>query len=117
MSFNPAEKFFSRDEHRRRIAAAIRRRLTPNTALAPKVLASAIGVTEHTILNWRNAHCDPGSFEIGNLFHYFLEVEQGPAFWVEVFGDIGDPMARRAELLRKRQEIEAELIEIEDRRA
>ena len=117
MSFNPAEKFFSRDEHRRRIAAAIRRRLTPNTALAPKVLAAAIGVTEHTILNWRNAHCDPGSFEIGNLFRYFLQAEKGPAFWVEVFGDIGDPMARRAELLRKRQEIEAELTQLEERRA
>lgn len=113
MSFNPAEKFFSRDEHRRRIASALRRRLTPNTALAPKVLAGAIGATERTILNWKQGYCDPGSFEIGNLFPYFLEVEKSPAFWVEVFGDIGDPMARRAKLLSERERIDAELNQME----
>ena len=95
MSFVSTKKFFGPDQHRARIAAALRRRLHPNTILHAKQLAAAIGVTPETIGNWRRGYCDPGSYEIGKLFQFFMAVEGGPGFWVDVFGPIGAQMMRR----------------------
>ncbi len=103
MSFNPAEKFFGRDEHRRRVAAAINRRLIPHTNMHPKQLADALKVTPETIGNWRRGFCDPSSYAIMQLFRLF-----GPTFWLDVFGPIGDAMRERFEARRAADEAAAE---------
>ena len=88
---------FSRDEFRARLGAALRRRLHPQTALLPKVVADAIGVTAETILNWANGYSDPSSHRMGLLMEFFSD----PAFWPEVYGPIGIAMRRRFEKRRE----------------
>jgi hypothetical protein len=112
MSFKTTskERFFSRDEHLRRIADALGRRMYPNTPLHPKVLGNAIGVTARTILNWRNGRCDLGTYEFGRLCDYFERIEGSPLFRVEIYGDeIGIAMARRAAAAHRLIEAAAEL--------
>lgn len=85
---------FSQHEFRLRLSAALRRRLHPATALLPKVIASAIGVTAETIINWRNGYSDPSGHKIGLLMDFFDQLGD-PLFWSDVYGPIGDAMRRR----------------------
>lgn len=86
--------FFTVHEHRLRIAAALRRRLHPQTNLHPKQLAAAIGVTAMTISNWRRGLVDPGSYELTKLFHFFFATEGSPGFWIDIFGEPGGEQPR-----------------------
>lgn len=92
----PKEKFSTRDEHLMRVAAALNRRLYPNTPLHQKVLGDAIGVTRHTVNNWVRMKCDPGSHEMQRLGRFFKSTEGCAAFLIEIYGDLGEAMANRS---------------------
>lgn len=56
---------------RERVAAALRRRLHPNTNLHPKQLRHAIGVSENTLNNWLGAHHDMRGPHLMALIRFF----------------------------------------------
>lgn len=95
MYLAPRQKFYARDEHLKRISEALKRRLYPFTPLHQKVLAGAVGVTRNTVNNWCNAKCDPGSHEMGLLHDFFKSTEGSALFWVEIYGDLAEPRAKR----------------------
>jgi hypothetical protein len=83
---------FGRAAHRKRLAAALRRRLQPQGRLAIKELAAGIGVTTDTVQNWLNESTEPSSWLLGRLLAML-----DPSFFVEAFGPTVDAMRRRFE--------------------
>lgn len=68
--------------HRSRLAAALRRRLFPETALQPVELAQRLGVDIAAILDWLEGRREPSSSQMGRLL-----AALDPAFLVDVYGD------------------------------
>jgi len=83
---------FGRAAHRKRLAAALRRRLQPQGRLAIKELAAGIGVTTDTVQNWLNESTEPSSWLLGRLLAML-----DPSFFVEAFGPTVEAMRRRFE--------------------
>jgi len=83
---------FGRAAHRKRLSAALRRRLQPQGRLTIKELAAGIGVTTDTVQNWLNESTEPSSWLLGRLLAML-----DPAFFVEAFGPAVDAMRRRFE--------------------
>jgi TetR/AcrR family transcriptional repressor of bet genes len=83
---------FGRAAHRKRLAAALRRRLQPQGRLTIKELAGGIGVTTDTVQNWLNESTEPSSWLLGRLLAML-----DPSFFVEAFGPTVDAMRRRFE--------------------
>jgi hypothetical protein len=91
----------TRNDFRRRLALALRRRLYPNTGLTRLALAHSLGKDEGTIDNWLNEYSQPDSYLMGELITFF-----DAAFANEVYGAHGVVVAklsdaRRASALRK----------------
>jgi len=78
--------------HRRRLAAALRSRLFPETALQPTDLATRLGVDIATILDWLEGRSEPASSQLGNLVAEF-----DPTFVIEVYGPEVETMQQRFE--------------------
>jgi TetR/AcrR family transcriptional repressor of bet genes len=83
---------YGRAAHRKRLAAALRRRLQPQGRWAIKELAAGIGVTTDTVQNWLNETTEPSSWLLGRLLAML-----DPSFFVEAFGPTVDAMRRRFE--------------------
>jgi TetR/AcrR family transcriptional repressor of bet genes len=83
---------FGRAAHRKRLSAALRRRLQPQGRLTIKELAAGIGVTTDTVQNWLNESTEPSSWLLGRLLAML-----DPAFFAEAFGPAVDAMRRRFE--------------------
>jgi transcriptional repressor BetI len=83
---------FGRAAHRKRLAAALRRRLQPQGRLTIKELAAGIGVTTDTVQNWLNESTEPSSWLLGRLLAML-----DPSFFVEAFGPTVEAMRRRFE--------------------
>jgi hypothetical protein len=83
---------FGRAAHRKRLSAALRRRLQPQGRLTIKELAAGIGVTTDTVQNWLNESTEPSSWLLGRLLAML-----DPAFFVDAFGPTVDAMRRRFE--------------------
>lgn len=81
-----------RASHRKRLAAALRRRLQPQGPLAIKELAQATGVTPDTVQNWLNETTDPSSWLLGRVMAML-----DPSFFVEVYGPTVEAVRRRFE--------------------
>jgi len=88
--------------HRRRLAAALRSRLFPATALQPTDLAARLGVDIATLLDWLEGRSEPTSSLLGRLVAEF-----DPAFVIELYGPEVEAMQRRFEShLAEQREIE-----------
>lgn len=94
MFYENSGKAFESEEHCKRLADALRRRLHPNTALRDVDLAHAIGMSVETIRNWRTGCSDPSSYRLGLLMKFFTW-QNDFTFWSEVYGPIGQQMRER----------------------
>lgn len=81
-----------RAAHRRRLAAALKRRLQPQGPIAVKDLATAIGVTPDTVQNWLAESTEPSSWLLGRLM-----AALDPSFFVELYGPTVESLRRRFE--------------------
>jgi TetR/AcrR family transcriptional repressor of bet genes len=78
--------------HRARLAAALQRRLVPETALQPTDLAEQVGVDLPSMLEWIAGRREPSSSQFGRLL-----AALDPAFVVDVYGDDVETMRHRFE--------------------
>jgi TetR/AcrR family transcriptional repressor of bet genes len=76
--------------HRARLAAALQRRLVPDTAVQPADLAERVGVDLSAMLDWVAGRREPSSSQFGRLIGAL-----DPAFIVDVYGDDVETMRRR----------------------
>ena len=81
---------FGRAAHRRRLAAALKRRLQPQGPITTKDLAVAIGVTPDTVQNWLAESTEPSSWLLGRLM-----AALDPSFFVELYGPTVETVRRR----------------------
>ncbi|MGE3968416.1 MAG: transcriptional regulator BetI [Dongiaceae bacterium] len=81
-----------RAAHRKRLSAALKRRLQPQGPLAVKDLATAIGVTPDTVQNWIAESTEPSSWLFGRLM-----AALDPSFFVELYGPHVEGLRRRFE--------------------
>jgi hypothetical protein len=79
-------------DHRRRLAAALRRRVFPETALQPTELAARLDIGIATILDWLDGRSEPSSSQLGRLIAIF-----DPTFIMELYGSEVDTMQQRFE--------------------
>jgi transcriptional regulator with XRE-family HTH domain len=94
-SVSPAEEVGdvrSQTGHRARLAAALKRRLHPNTPMQPRDLATAIGVTAETVRNWLAESSEPSSGMMGRLVGA-LDAQ----LWIEVYGPVFQALRERFE--------------------
>lgn len=84
----------AQDVHRRRIAAALARRVGNGRdhELTVKQIAGLIGVSGQSVHNMLNARHDPSSYLMGQLVAVF-----GLDFLLEVYGELGAALWRRRE--------------------
>jgi hypothetical protein len=68
--------------HRARLAAALQRRLYPETAVQPTDLAQRIGIELTTLLDWIDGRREPSSSQFGRLI-----AALDPTFFIDVYGD------------------------------
>jgi hypothetical protein len=78
--------------HRARLAAALQRRLVPDTTLQPTDLAERVGVDLPALLEWIAGRREPTSSQFGRLI-----AALDPAFLVDVYGDDVETMRGRFE--------------------
>jgi TetR/AcrR family transcriptional repressor of bet genes len=78
--------------HRARLAAALQRRLVPETALQPSDLAERVGVDLPAMLEWVAGRREPSSSQFGRLI-----AALDPAFIVDVYGEDVEAMRHRFE--------------------
>jgi TetR/AcrR family transcriptional repressor of bet genes len=78
--------------HRARLAAALQRRLVPETTLQPSDLAERVGVDLPAMLEWVAGRREPSSSQFGRLI-----AALDPAFIVDVYGADVETMQRRFE--------------------
>ena len=99
----PAELKPESAAHRARVAAALQRRLVPETALQPADLAERVGVDLPAMLEWIAGRREPSSSQFGRLI-----AALDPAFIVDVYGDDVEAMRQRFEdALAQAREAEA----------
>jgi transcriptional regulator with XRE-family HTH domain len=79
----------TREDFRRRLSAALARRLQPHTGLSRKGLARAIGKTPETIENYLSGYSQPDGYVMGALM-----AALGTGFASEVYGPHGLIIAR-----------------------
>lgn len=96
---------------RQRLAASLRRRLHPNTALHAKQLAYALRVSEATVWQWLAGNRDPGGEHLLALINFF-----DAAFANEIVGP-GCVIAKASDLraakaIGKMNEARAELLAV-----
>jgi TetR/AcrR family transcriptional repressor of bet genes len=82
----------SQTGHRARLAAALKRRLHPNTPMQPRDLAAAIGVTAETVRNWLAEASEPSSGMMGRLAGA-LDAQ----IWIEIYGPAFQALRERFE--------------------
>src|SRR5262249_61890903 len=78
--------------HRARLAAALQRRLVPETTLQPSDLAERVGVDLPAMLEWVAGRREPSSSQFGRLI-----AALDPAFIVDVYGEDVEAMRHRFE--------------------
>jgi predicted transcriptional regulator len=106
VSFAFSKDSLRREAHRERLAAALARRVGGGGGeVTVKQLAGLLGMTPQHVRNMLHARHDPASFVMGRLVEIF-----GPAFLVEVYGELGQAMwqrrLRRLDAERLRQQAE-----------
>lgn len=97
-----------------RLAAALKRRVGQGNAMTIKQLAYALRVSDETVWQWMSGSRNPRGDHLCALIQMF-----GPAFANEVIGSsniyVINPQAdRRAELLQRMAETQAELLSLEE---
>lgn len=77
------------------VGAAIKARTTPFSSITQKALAQGIGVTRHTVNNWVLGKNDLSAYIAMRVETYLADRGQ-PGFLTEIYGDLGEPMAKRS---------------------
>jgi DNA-binding transcriptional regulator YiaG len=105
------ERPVSHAEHKSRVAAALRRRLYPNTGITRKQLAGLVGVTVETVENWLSGYTDPKGYWLMRLIAvldvgFANEVAEPHGAMVVKLSD-----AKRVEAARRYEAAREELLE------
>jgi len=100
-----------RDEHRARIAAALRLALQSGHWTKEQIISTA-HIDRKTLDNWLNGYCDPTSWRIAEVSKLL-----GPWFFMHIFGgDVGRAMFERLQArvaaALSQQSMDADLQEI-----
>lgn len=95
----------SRNAHRARLAAALRRRLDPLGPLRRQALAAEMSISLRTLESWLEGRSEPSSWQMGHLI-----AATDAQLWIEVYGPIQEEMIRRfkARLAQAEQHFHAE---------
>lgn len=85
----------TKQEWRRRYAAALRRRLYPNTTLTRQQFAHAMGWSVDTLDNHLSEYSQPDAYRMGQAMGFFYSIGDY-SFAIEVYGEVITPLTKSA---------------------